>query len=97
MTHFLLLFWRQIADAICSEFVHIQSFASYRLRLRSLPLTLRYMDKFSQLLPQLTFIKEERGRRPLFPHRSTIVGSPWRVLRTLSGRFQRPLRLTPSL
>ncbi|WP_217878055.1 hypothetical protein, partial [Enterococcus sp. 8E11_MSG4843] len=34
------------------------------------------MDKFSQLLPQLTFIKEERGRRPLFPHRSTIVGSP---------------------
>jgi hypothetical protein len=97
MTHFLLLFWRQIAGAICSEFVHIQSFAAYRLRLRSLPLTLRYMDKFSQLLPQLTFIKEERGRRPLFPHRSTIVGSPWRVLRTLSGRFQRPLRLSPSL
>ena len=49
--------WIQIAAAICREFVHIQSFASYRLRLRSLPLTLRYMDKFSQLLPQLTFIK----------------------------------------
>ena len=81
LTHFDFFcpFRRQIAGAICSEFVHIQSFAPYRLRLRSLPLTLRYMDKFSQLLPQLAFIKEERGRR------------------TLSGRFQRPLRLSPSL
>ena len=56
-THFLLAFWIQIATAICCEFIHIQSFATYHLRLHSLPLTLRYMDKFSQLLPQLTFIK----------------------------------------
>ncbi|EPH64607.1 hypothetical protein D931_01644 [Enterococcus faecium 13.SD.W.09] len=40
----------------CCEYVHIQSFAAYPLRLRSLPLTLRYMDKFRQLLPQLPFI-----------------------------------------
>ena len=70
MTPFLLLFWRQIADAICIEFVHIQSFASYRLRLRSLPLTLRYMDKFSQLLPQLPSIVGNAGYTSFSPARS---------------------------
>jgi hypothetical protein len=34
------------------------------------------MDKFRQLFPQLPFIQEERGRRPLFPQQSTIAGSP---------------------
>jgi len=76
MTPFLLLFWRQIAGAICSEFVHIQSFAAYHLRLRSLPLTLRYMDKFSQLLPQLPSIARERWLHQLFPHHSRSAGSP---------------------
>ncbi len=38
-------------------------------------LTLRYMDNSaSQLLPQLTFIRVERGLRPLFPHRRRSPG-----------------------
>ena len=85
----------QIAAAICCEFVHIQSFARTRLRLRSLPLTLRYMDQFSHLLPQVTLIVKERRPRLLFPRRFTIAGSPLACATHTFRPFPTASRLPP--
>ena len=64
-------------------------------RLHSLSFDAALYGQFSQLLPQLTFIKGNACYAcfspPIDDRRVLCV-----LLRTLSGRFQRPLRRTPS-
>ena len=49
---------------------------SYRLRRRSLPLTLRYIDKFSQLLHSCPLLKRNGAYSPSSPINLRLLGPP---------------------